>query len=84
MKNEMLLPIVQVLSPVNFIIGFFFNKEGNLFGDMFYTTSLISFQKSILNLGVYLISLLCADWLKKTQHLPEFFMLMLSALLGCS
>ncbi|MEI2738849.1 MAG: NADH-quinone oxidoreductase subunit N [Chitinophagaceae bacterium] len=82
MKNEMLLPIVQVLLLVNFIIGFFFNKEGNLFGDMFYTTSLISFQKSILNLGVYLISLLCADWLKKTQHLPEFFMLMLSALLG--
>ena len=82
MKNEMLLPIVQVLLLVNFIIGFFFNKEGNLFGDMFYTTSLISFQKSILNLGIYLISLLCADWLKKTQHLPEFFMLMLSALLG--
>ena len=82
MKNEMLLPIVQVLLLVNFIIGFFFNKEGNLFGDMFYTTSLISFQKSILNLGIYLISLLCADWLKKTPHLPEFFMLMLSALLG--
>ncbi len=82
MKNESLLALVQVLLLVNFIVGFFFNKEGNLFGDMFYTTSLISFQKSILNLGVYLISLLCADWLKKTPHLPEFFMLMLSALLG--
>lgn len=82
MKNESLLALVQVLLLVNFIVGFFFNTEGNLFGDMFYTTSLISFQKSILNLGVYLISLLCADWLKKTPHLPEFFMLMLSALLG--
>lgn len=82
MKNESLLALVQVLLLVNFIVGFFFNKEGNLFGDMFYTTSLISFQKSILNLGVYLISLLCADWLKKTPHLPEFFILMLSALLG--
>lgn len=82
MKNESLLPIIQFLLLVNFILGFFFNKEGNLFGDMFYTTPLIAFQKNILSLGVYLISLLCADWLKKTPHLPEFFMLMLSALLG--
>ena len=82
MKNDSLLSLVQVLLLINFVAGFFFNKEGSLFGDMFYTTPLIVFQKSILNLGVYLISLLCADWLKKTEHLPEFFILMLSALLG--
>jgi len=82
MKNETLLPLIQVLLLVNFISGFFFNKNGTLFGDMFYTSSLIAFQKSILSLGVYLISMLCTDWLKKSQQLPEFFMLMLSALLG--
>ncbi len=82
MKNESLLSLVQLLLLVNFIAGFFFNKNGNLFGDMFHTSPLIAFQKNILNLGVYLISLLCADWLKKTPHLPEFFMLMLSSLLG--
>jgi len=82
MKNESLLPLIQVLLLINFIAGFFFNKDGNLFGDMFHTSPLIVFQKSILNLGVYLISLVCADWLKKTPHLPEFFLLMLSALLG--
>jgi len=82
MKNETLLSFVQVLLLLNFIAGFFFQKEGSLFGSMFHTNSLIAFQKNILNLGVYLISLLCADWLKKTPHLPEFFMLMLSALLG--
>jgi len=82
MKNESLLSLIQLLLLLNFIFSFFLNKEGNLFGDMFYTTPLIAFQKSILNLGVYLISLLCSDWLKKTQHLPEFFLLMLSALLG--
>lgn len=82
MKNESLLSLVQVLLLINFIVGFFFNKEGNLFGDMFYTSPLIVFQKNILSLGVYLITLLCADWLKKTEHLPEFFILMLSALLG--
>jgi NADH-quinone oxidoreductase subunit N len=82
MKNESLLSLIQVLLLINFIAGFFLNKDGHLFGDMFYTSPLIVFQKNILSLGVYLISLLCADWLKKTQHLPEFFILMLSALLG--
>jgi NADH-quinone oxidoreductase subunit N len=82
MRNDSLLSLIQILLLINFIAGFFFNKEGNLFGDMFHTSSLIVFQKSILNFGVYLISLLCADWLKKSQHMPEFFMLMLSALLG--
>lgn len=82
MKNETLLPLIQVLLLANFVFGFFLNREGMLFGDMFYTSPLIAFQKNILNLGVYLISLVCADWLKKTEHLPEFFLLMLSALLG--
>lgn len=82
MKNESLLSLIQVLLLANFIVGFFFNKQGNLFGDMFTTSPLIALQKNILNLGVYLISLLCAGWLKKTPHMPEFFMLMLSALLG--
>jgi NADH-quinone oxidoreductase subunit N len=82
MKNESMLSLIQVLLLFNFIFGFFFNETGNLFGDMFNTSPMIAFQKNILNLGVYLISMLCADWLKKSQHLPEFFILMLSALLG--
>jgi NADH-quinone oxidoreductase subunit N len=82
MKNESLLPLIQLLLLANFILGFFFNKEGSLFGDMFHTSSLIVFQKNILSLGVYLISMLFSDWLKKSQHMAEFFMLLLSALLG--
>jgi NADH-quinone oxidoreductase subunit N len=81
-KNETLLPLIQVFLLANFLLGFFFNKEGVMFEGMYSTTPLIVFQKNILSLGVYLISLLCTDWLKKSPHLPEFFMLMLSALLG--
>ena len=81
-KNETLLPLIQVLLLLNLIAGFFFNKTGNLFGDMYFTTPLMAFQKSLLNLAAYLISLLCSGWLKKTKHLPEFFMLMFSAMLG--
>lgn len=82
MKNELSLSLLQLLLLLNFIAGFFFNGEGNLFGGMFHTNSLIALQKNILNLAVYLISLLCSGWLRKTQHLAEFFILTLSALLG--
>ena len=82
MKNDSLLLMIQILLLLNFVAGFFFNHEGILFGGMYNSTSLMIFQKNILNLGVYLISLLFSDWLKKSEHLPEFFILMLSALLG--
>ena len=82
MKNERLLSLVQILLLLNFIVGFFFNETGSLFGGLFTTNALMAFQKSILSLGVYLISLLFSDWLKKSEHMPEFFMLMLCALLG--
>ncbi len=81
-KNETLLPLIQLLLLTNFVVGFFFNKEGILFGGMYSTTALMVFQKNILSLATYLISLLCAGWLKKSDHLSEFFLLMLSALLG--
>ncbi|MEO8766069.1 MAG: NADH-quinone oxidoreductase subunit N [Ginsengibacter sp.] len=82
MKNERLLSLVQFLLLANFIAGFFLNKTGSLFGGLYLANTLIAFQKSILSFGIYLVSLLFADWLKKNEHMPEFFILMLSALLG--
>ncbi|MBK7432548.1 MAG: NADH-quinone oxidoreductase subunit N [Chitinophagaceae bacterium] len=82
MKNESLLLLIQVLLLLNFIGGFFFNTEGSLFAGMYHSTALIILQKNILSLGVYLISLLFADWFKRSEHLTEYFILMLSALLG--
>ncbi|MGZ8524094.1 MAG: NADH-quinone oxidoreductase subunit N [Chitinophagaceae bacterium] len=82
MKNDTLLPLIQAFLLANFLLGFFFNREGVLFEGMYSTTPLIAFQKNILSLGVYLISLLCTGWLKKSPNLSEFFILALSALLG--
>ncbi len=82
LKNETLLPAIQFLLLLNFFSGFFLNAEGTLFDGMYQTTAMIVLQKNILSLGVYLLSLLFADWFKKSEHMPEFFMLMLSALLG--
>ena len=81
-KNERLVALIQILLLGNFIYGFFFIENGSLFGGMYTTNGLIAFQKSILSLGIYLISLLFSDWLKKSEHLIEFFILLLSAVLG--
>lgn len=66
-KNERLLALIQILLLGNFIFGFFFIENGSLFGGMYTTNGLIAFQKSILSLGIYLISLLFSDWLKKVN-----------------
>lgn len=81
-KSETLLPLMHWLLLANVVLGFIGNQSGSLFGDMFLNNTLIAFQKNILNTGVWLIALVCSDWLKKHAHLAEFFMLMLCALLG--
>lgn len=77
-----LLNMVNVLLLINFIAGFFFNKEGSLFNDMFKNSSLAVLQKNMLNLGTLIISLQSYGWLKKHAHALEFYMLLLSTLLG--
>lgn len=84
MKQENLLTLIQALLLVNFIAGFFMNKPGVLFDGMYVASDLVILQKNILNLGVYIISLLFSAWFRKCGHLHEFFILMLSALLGMS
>ena len=81
-KSETMLLLIQVLLLLNFITGFIFNSEGNLFDGMYQTTAMMALQKNILSLGIYLISLLFASWFKKSEHMLEFFIFMLSALLG--
>ncbi len=82
LQRSTILSVIQILLLANFLFGFFFNKNGSLFGNMYYTNALIVFEKNILNLGLYLISLLFADWFKRCYYVLEFFVLMLSALLG--
>lgn len=82
MKNEALLQLIQVVLFINVLVSFAYNSEGQLFAGMFASSALIGFQKGILSVGTFLISLLCSDWLKRHAHLPEFFMLLLSSLLG--
>ncbi len=77
-----LMKLIQGMLLINFIAGFFMNGEGQLFDNMYHTSSLIVLEKNILNLGMVLISFLFTDWFKKCDHLAEVFVLMLTALLG--
>jgi len=81
-KNETLINFVNILLTLNLVSGFFFQQSGTLFGDMFRTTELLTFEKNLLNLGTLIISLQSYNWLKEHKHVPEFYILLLSTLLG--
>src|SRR4029078_6679244 len=81
-KNETLINLVNILLTLNLISGFLFQQSGTLFGDMFRTTQLFTFEKNLLNLGTLIISLQSYNWLKEHKHVPEFYILLLSTLLG--
>jgi NADH-quinone oxidoreductase subunit N len=81
-KNEGLLNFINFLLFVNLAAGFLNIPKGNLFGDMFHTSELVTFEKNLLNLGTLIISLQSYDWLKTHKHVAEFYMLLLSTLLG--
>ena len=81
-SNETVLNLVNFLLVINLAAGFFFNKEGNLFSSMFTTNPLLVLEKNILSLGTLIISLQSYSWLKNHKHVLEFYVLLLSTLLG--
>ena len=85
-QKAKLIPIVIVLFGVHMITGFLPLDEGTMFGGMFQTTAMHQFAKNILNLGVFIVLLQSADWLKNTvlkeDRLVEFYLLIGSTLLG--
>ncbi|MBA2330762.1 MAG: NADH-quinone oxidoreductase subunit N, partial [Flavisolibacter sp.] len=81
-SNVSIMNVVNLLLLLNLIFGFFWNKEGMLFNEMFRTNNLMILQKNILNLGMLIISMQSYNWLKTHKHVLEFYMLLLSTLLG--
>lgn len=77
-----LLHFINLLLLVNLIFSCIPSTEGVLFNSMFGSTHLIQMEKAILNFGVLIISLQAFPWLKAHKHAIEFYMLLLSTLLG--
>ena len=85
-KKGSLVHLALFLFGIHTIIGFFAIEETSLFGGMFRTNTLIHFFKNALNVGVLIVLLQSADWIKE-KMVPlnkgtEFFMLLFSSLLG--
>jgi NADH-quinone oxidoreductase subunit N len=81
-SNETFINIANILLLANLIIGFIGNKEGMLFNEMFRTNKLMVLEKNILNLAMLIISMQSYSWLKNHRHVAEFYMLLLSTMLG--
>jgi NADH-quinone oxidoreductase subunit N len=82
LTNHFAINLVNGLLLIHLISGFFGNSSGTLFADMFRTNELITLQKNLLSLGTLIISIQSVYWLRNHKHVLEFYMLLLSTLLG--
>jgi len=80
--NESILNFINIALLVNLVIGFYGSANGDLFSGMFTTNALIILEKNILNLAVLIISMQSYAWLKQHNQIIEFYILILTSLLG--
>jgi NADH-quinone oxidoreductase subunit N len=85
-KKSSIVHLAIFLFGIHTIAGFFIMDAGTLFGGMFRATGLIHFFKNVLNVGVLILLLQSADWLREKivdqNRGTEFFVLLFSSLLG--
>lgn len=84
-KKRSLITFSVLLFGVITATGFFPSQEGELFGGMYITSTLRIIMKNVLNIGVLLIFIQSADWLRRDENaekIPEYFILLLSTLTG--
>jgi NADH-quinone oxidoreductase subunit N len=81
-SNESILNFINIGLLLNLALGFCCHEKGDLFNSMFTTNTLIVFEKDLLNLGILIISMQSYAWLKNNKQLIEFYLLLLTSLLG--
>lgn len=81
-KVKPMLAAVNLILVANFLLGLLPLSDGTLFNNFFRTTEMIVLQKNILNFGVLLISFTAYRYLSNIKNQLEFFILLLTSLLG--
>ncbi len=85
-KKESLVHLAIFLFGIHTAVGFLSLEESSLFGGMFRSNNMILLFKNILNIGVLILLLQSADWIKEKlisqNRGVEFFILLFSSLLG--
>jgi NADH-quinone oxidoreductase subunit N len=73
---------INIILAINLLVGLLPLAEGSLFVGFFKTNALVVFEKNILNLGMLLISMTSTRRVQSNPNRIEFYILMLSSLLG--
>ncbi|MBK8806083.1 MAG: NADH-quinone oxidoreductase subunit N [Bacteroidales bacterium] len=84
-KKGIITPLAIILFSISLIVGFLPAIEGNLFGGMYNTSSLIVLMKNILNIGVFIILLQSNKWINLLDNrikISEFYILLFITLTG--
>lgn len=84
-NKKAIIPITIISFFVIFITGLIPQQTGSLFGGMYKVTETTSLIKNILNIAVLIVFLQSATWLKKEENkskITEYFILLLSSLVG--
>ena len=82
MDNNLWIWLFNFMMIINCIAGWFHNQSGMIFSNMFFNSSIIAFEKNILNAGTLIICLSSTNWLLRQRHVAEFYILMISSLMG--
>ncbi len=81
-KASVFLAIINILLFINFAAGWLPIGNGVLFNGFFKSGSLIVLEKNILNFGLLLISMTTYNYLINNKNRIEFYILVLSSMLG--
>lgn len=83
-RPGLFLYIANTFLLINFALSFLPIESGTLFQDFFRTNDLVVLEKTLLSLGVLIISLQSGRWLMRHSEICiEFYLLMISSLIGC-
>lgn len=81
-----IIPVAIVLFLINTVIGFLPIETGKIFGGMYRTDDITILMKNALNIGVFIIFLQSAEWLKnheeKFNSYGAYFFIVIASLVG--
>ena len=85
-NKEKIIPVIIFLFFVNTIVGFLPIETGSLFGGMYNTSGMIILMKNILNIGVLIVFIQSAGWLKTNKigqdNLGGYFFILIASVTG--
>ena len=63
------MALVNILLFANLALGLCGSADATLFNGMYHTNATLVLEKTVLNIGTLLVSLMAFDWLKNHKHL---------------